>query len=575
MRWIIAYLAGIASSVVSATLMGFLFKGLSREVAFTSLFIGLTICFYIFKHKERFLISLENKKLDFWSIFTIVIFILFSLKAYLWLIYKVGDSIRISSPNNLGDISLHINYIQYLANDVSFWPDNSIFVSGKTQYPIGIDLFNSLLVLIGVDLFCSLIWVGLIGALATGFALFTWGRAFALAGFLFNGGLAGFTFFQTFTFADYQSELAWKSIPLTMLITQRGLLYALPAGLLLLSSWRYRFFNTEGDSKEDSKVILPLWIEVLLYSSMPIFHVHTFIFLSLLLGIWFFLLNLQRSQILKLIILSIPLASFFVLLLTDFLRTSSLIYIKLGWMQGNENFLLFWLLNFGIFLPLVIFLSTKLIQSREKRSTSLFVFPAVVLFILFCNVMMAPWVWDNAKLLIWSYLILLPFLWNDLISSWNKIVKIIVCFILFFSGFICICGGFPESRGYELFKPSEVTQVREAIKNLPVEHRFAAFPTYNHPLIYCGRKVVFGYPGWIWSHGYKTKDLEEKFKQLMLGTNNWHKLAQELRIKYLFWGYRESQEYRISTRPWESTSNIVASGSWGAIYDIEGNKIQR
>src|SRR3989338_8962657 len=98
MRWIIAYLAGIAGSVVSAVLMAFLFKGLNKGIAIVSLLIGLAICFYIFKYKEQFSISLEKKKFGFWSIFTIVVFILFSLKAYLWLIYRVSDSMRISSP---------------------------------------------------------------------------------------------------------------------------------------------------------------------------------------------------------------------------------------------------------------------------------------------------------------------------------------------------------------------------------------------------------------------------------------------------------------------------------------------
>ena len=67
-----------------------------------------------------------------------------------------------------------------------------------------------------------------------------------MAGFLFNGGLAGFEFFQTHQFIDYQAErIAWKSIPLTMFVTQRGLLYAIPAGLLLLLHWRRKYFPSK------------------------------------------------------------------------------------------------------------------------------------------------------------------------------------------------------------------------------------------------------------------------------------------------------------------------------------------
>ena len=40
-----------------------------------------------------------------------------------------------------------------------------------------------------------------------------------------------FFFFRSFALKDYQADLAWKSIPLAMFVTQRGLLYAVPAGL--------------------------------------------------------------------------------------------------------------------------------------------------------------------------------------------------------------------------------------------------------------------------------------------------------------------------------------------------------
>jgi hypothetical protein len=63
------------------------------------------------------------------------------------------------------------------------------------------------------------------------------------AGFLFNGGIAGFQFFDTHKFLDYQGDkaIAWKSIALSMFVTQRGLLYAIPAGVLLLWHWRETF----------------------------------------------------------------------------------------------------------------------------------------------------------------------------------------------------------------------------------------------------------------------------------------------------------------------------------------------
>jgi hypothetical protein len=94
-----------------------------------------------------------------------------------------------------------------------------------------------------------------------------------------------------------------------MFALQRSLLYAIPAGLILLISWRKRLLKNEKG--------LPLWIEWCLYTTMPLFHIHTFIFLSAMLGIWL-ITGPNRKEILKLIVLSIPIATFLVKLSAGF-----------------------------------------------------------------------------------------------------------------------------------------------------------------------------------------------------------------------------------------------------------------
>ena len=580
MNWLVGYVSGISASVVSAVLAGFILKTINRDAALLSLCIGLIVFISVVIRYKNLSFNFKRSDFNFWTLFVIISFSIISLRAFLWLIYKTGDSIKILSPNNLGDISLHISLIKYLSNSPRWWPENNIVANEIIRYPVGMDLFNSLLIFCGFDLFKSLIWVGLLGAAITCLCLLLWGGSFTLAGFLFNGGFAGFQFFSLLVFKDYQINLAWKNIFLTMFITQRGLLYAIPVGLLLLTSWRQRFFS--DDKANDSKFILPLWIEVLLYSSMPIFHAHTFIILSLFLFIWLLFVSWKsRSHIIKMFIFSLPFALFLLSLMINPSKASSMIHLKLGWMQNKENFLSFWLYNFGIFWPLVLLLGLELpgipglmkfnlqeVKERFKKDR-IIVISAIFLFILFLNVMAAPWEWDNCKILIWPYLILLPYIWKSLISAWDDHYKYITCFLLFFSGFICVFGGFPEIRGYGLTKFSEVAQVEKAVKNLPIEGRFAAFPTFDHPLLYCGKKIVMGYPGWMWSHGYNTKTLEKKLKKLMLGDEKWEKYAGDLSVRYIFFGKRELKEYSESKKPWEEHATKIASGNWGEIYDLQ------
>jgi hypothetical protein len=97
-----------------------------------------------------------------------------------------GNNLKIQSPNNLGDLALHITYIKYFANGVALWPDNPIHVFSSLRYPAGIDLFDSLLLLQHVDLIRALVWTGLLGSLATFYGFYRWGGAFGVAGFSFQ-----------------------------------------------------------------------------------------------------------------------------------------------------------------------------------------------------------------------------------------------------------------------------------------------------------------------------------------------------------------------------------------------------
>ena len=40
-----------------------------------------------------------------------------------------------------------------------------------------------------------------------------------------------------------------------------------------------------------------------------------------------------------------------------------------------------------------------------------FIFAATVIFVFFFSIKTAPWIWDNLKIGVWAYFIVLPFLW--------------------------------------------------------------------------------------------------------------------------------------------------------------------
>jgi len=545
-------------------------------------------------------------------------FALFALRSFCWLLYIDGEQLKIQSPHNLGDLALHITFIKYFANGVALWPDNPIYVFSRLRYPAGMDLFNGLLFLVHVDLTRGLVWTGLIASLATLYAFYRWAGTFGIAGFLFNGGIAGFEFFRTLKFVDYQDgkTIAWKSIPLTMFVTQRGLLYAIPAGLLLLWSWRERFWRTDVQNRDRKP--LPFWVELSLYASMPLFHFHTFLALSIVLFFLFIFECLQplkfivdlirkegvvgvrrlisdrarwgeflghtRAHALTVVASALLPASFFVWLTTDHFRAGSMLKLHLGWVMsdpefGRSNLFQFWFDNFGVLIPLTLYLIAvcgwRLWRSGVKGNEQLpkeiaFLLPAFAIFVSGLLVKFAPWEWDNLKLMVWAYFLVLPFLWSDLIVRWSMPIRVGVCIALFGSGFVSLFGGLAAGRpGFEFSDRGELDALGVALRKLPAETRFAAYPTYNHPLLLQGRKVVLGYPGHLWTEGFEYTDAYNWLTSLMQGSGDWREIARVLRVRCIFWGREEMKNYPSSKRPWEATAPLVASGDWGAIYDLE------
>lgn len=611
------------------------------------------------------------RRVWFWAM--AVFFAMFAVRSFCWLFYMDGSDYKIQSPNNLGDLSLHLTLIKTFANGVPLWPDNPIYVASKLRYPAGIDLFNALLLLVHVDLITGLCWVGLIASLATFYGFYRWGGSFAVAAFLFNGGIAGFQFFKTWQFLDYQGTaadiakrpIAWKSIPLSMFVTQRGWLYAIPVGIVLFWHWRQKFFlrnavpvsdNTNAadepvavNAGDYPKRALPFWVALSLYATMPLFNIHTFMALTVLLlfSVFLeppsevkFLTNLTRtegasgigrfmaqprrwpelfrgapirSQAVAMLALALVPASFCVWLVTDHFRAASVLQWHPGWAQdsadlgapffrmgGNTNFgsattfglllqktwngviapfFQFWLPNFGLWVPLAMGLvgwvgwriwKVGWRWGDRPPADIAFVVPAVLIFGVGYFFKTAPWEWDNLKLMVWGYFLILPFLWGDIIGRWAFPERAVLCIVLFGSGFVTLMGGLAAGHpGFGLIERARLDYVGAAIRPLPIEARFAAWPTFNCPVLLQGRKAVAGYPGHLWTEGFNYDEVNNRLTSLMNGAPNWRETAKSLGVRYIFWGQDEKANYQSSSRPWEANSFLVASGDWGVIYDLD------
>ncbi len=583
-----ALLYAVAVSVLTGTALAFARGSLDPTAASASLLAGIIFAGWSVWHGRRHIRGSDPEPPGPWEWAAIGVFALTSARAFLWLVFADGDHLRVLSPNNLGDLSLHLTYIRHLASGAAFWPENPIFTGGQLTYPLGVDLFNALLALAGLDILRGLIWVGLAGCALTGLALWHWGRGIALIALLGNGGLAVLVILRTHELADFQATFAWKNFFLALVVTQRGLLFALPAGLFLLASWRARFFGgAQSNAVERSGDRLPAWGEVLLYASLPIFHLHSFIFFSLLLGSWFVLVPALRPPLLRLVGAAFVPATALVLLVTGGLHGSSVLGWKPGWMWDDEAWLtwctdflpgdpavmatlLFWPVNFGFTLPLVAWLGWRLWREPAALWPRALFFPALLIFLLCVFVKFAPWEWDNTKIMIWSWLAIVPLAWQRLLAPRPFGQRTLAAVALFGSGLASLVGGLDGNHtGYDFASRRTLDGVAAAGANIPPSARFVGYPTYNHPLLLNGRKMALGYPGHAWSHGLDYQGVAAQVDTLMNGADDWRTAAIELRVQYLFWGEDEREHYDGSPQPWKESARLIANGAWGELYDLQ------
>ena len=491
-----------------------------------------------------------------WEWLRIGFFSCASARAFLWLIYADGDSWKILSPNNLGDLALHFSFINWLAVTPHWWPASPILAGDPLRYPPGCDLFNSVLLVTGAPVIEGLLWCGLAGAALSTYALWRWGGAIALAALLFNGGFAGLLLFQKGWGADLDGSVEWKNLFLTLFVTQRSFLFALPAGLLLLVAWKEESFGIK------KKVILPLPVQGLLLGVMPLFSIHSALYLGTAMSGLAIFAPATRERMWKLAVISWPPMVLFAWMVTSGAGGPSAVK-ALGWHFGwtSDGSIGFWFWNFGIVLPLGALLCIRLMipdpkfETREIEARA-FVWPAVGVFLVCLLVRFAPWAWDNMKLMIWSWIVVAPFLWNILLKMRPLWIRVPTVLLLFGTGFVSLLSGLDGRHGYELIKRSSLDEAAWILRGIPPTSILACAPEYNQPVLMLGHPVLCGYEGHLWSHGLDYKGRLDALNSFMMGEDGWEEKARRLGVSYIYWGDLEAKRWPDSKFPWAKDTNI-------------------
>jgi hypothetical protein len=553
-----ALTAGATAAALAAALLASVSGRLEPAVGIAALVLGLATAGLAWRRGAS--PGLTRPAISRLEWIALAAFGVVSLRQFGWLAFGAAGEIRTLLPSNYGDLPLHWTYVAHLARGADFWPANPIFTGDRLKYPLGVDLLTAIPVQLGLPMTAVLVAMGLAGAALTALALRRWGGALAVAGFLFAGGLAGFELLWTGTLHDYQSAVAWKNPYLTLFVPQRGFLLALPAGLLLLWSWRRRLLRGEAGLRP--------WVEGLLWGALPLVHLHSFLFVSIVFAAWT-LGGRRWREASRVAAFAVAPACWSVWQVTDGFRAASLVGWKVGWMIGGEGALVFLLWNFGLFLPLAALALVAAVRRREREEL-LVLGPAMAVFAALFLVRLAPWEWDNTKVMVWCYVAALPPIEALVLRRARPAWRAAAAAGLLFSGAVSVsaaCVG--EGGPLEVLDEAEYRGVCEAVRPLGRDDRVATAQAHNHPVALCGQPIVAGYSGHLWSHGLRSGPVERGLKRLMEGDGDFRAQARALGARYLFWGPREASAFRRSSQPWREAGRPVAEGPWGALYRVD------
>ena len=542
-----ALLGGVAASVLVTLAGAWIGSGLSGPVIAAAWAVGIAVVLGVLLSSFG---DPEPRKPTAADIVLLALYAAASLRAFLWLVYADGNAWKVLSPNNLGDLSLHWSLIRYLASTGHWWPASPILAGDPLRYPFGSDLFNALLLRSGVPLPQGLIGCALVGAVLTGVALWRWGGAMAVAALIFNGGMAGFAALVG-SGNDPDSHSEWKNLFLTLFVTQRGFLFALPAGLFLLCDWRRWIRQPEAPG------LLPVPVAVLFLCAIPFFSVHTALFLGAMMAGIVLLNPPVRFRMSTLVLIAWPLMA-----VTGWLVTSGAgghsAAGSIGWAPGwmSNGSVGFWFWNFGILPALALVLLVLVLRGRGEPEDRPFVFVSLFVFVSCLLVRFAPWPWDNTKLMLWCWLALIPSLWRLVIRPCPIPLRILLLVLLFGSGAVSLALGLDGRHGYEMADRVAMEDADRLLRDVPADAVIACSPEYNHPVLLAGHRAVCGYEGHLWSHGLDYKGRRDLLDSVMKGEPGWREKARSLGVSRIYWSELEAKRWPDSKLPWTGAEGM-------------------
>ena len=304
---------------------------------------------------------------------------------------------------------------------------------------------------------------------------------------------------------------------------------------------------------------------------LPLIHAHSFIAVMMV-GAFLALINLRRWREWFLFFLVASIIAIPQLLWSTHgtaVSTRAFLAWQFGWDRSDENFFWFWFKNTGLFIPLLI---TALLWKSEDylvpRKLLFFYLPFTLCFIIPNIAKLAPWIWDNVKILFYWWLasapivaLLLARLWEG--KTWHRWLAASLFIVLTLAGALDVFALMTRQGEYQEFDRDGINFAEMIKQQTPPRATILHAPVHNTPVFLSGRRSLMGYPGHIWTHGLDYGPRETEIKRIYAGAPDAESLLAKYGVDYVV---IDPQEHSLMTVNAAFFSRYPEVGSTGEYH---------
>ncbi len=541
--------------------------------------------------------------------------------------FELNGAITTGGSQNLGDLPYHLGTIFSFTEGNNFPPQNPAWAGAKYTYPFIADFLTACFVKLGADVknamfvqnvawaFSLLVILEsfvvrltsnkLAGRIAPALLFFSGGLGFIwFAGDLSESGKGLYDFILSLP-KDYtiNDQFRWGNSLVVLFMTQRSLLLGMPLTLIILG-YLWKIFRTEKNVTSDAETrgqrdagksqiavserhrITVSILVGLLAGMLPMIHLHS---LFTLFVVTAFMLIMRPEKWRELFAFGAGVAVVAVpeliwLMTGSATETTKFFGWHFGWDRRDGNVLWFWMRNTGIFFAVLaagiwIYLTRGNNEAdnessgNTKKDLILFYLPFLFLFLLSNTVKLAPWEWDNIKILIYWYAGSLPLAALALAWAWQRGRALRVaagaCFvILTLSGALDVWRTVSGQINYGVFDADAVKTGDLIKQKTDPKALFLNAPTYNSAVVLSGRQSLMRYSGHLASHGIDYFPREAEVKQIYQGGGVADILLKKYNVEYVLISPEERNTLKANEDFFKKYPVVAEAGQY-RVYKIK------